>query len=228
VDFVSSQGESTLRFEMVFLGRPSTTLRADRGDVDSPPVENRRRSNPPSLGSAADQIFRLPGVKSPAPSAGESRAPQILTLRSPLSLTLTITVSRLWPSQAMTATTHSPLSQLPLVVARDDKPDGPRDELGHERHVVEARADREAQPPLPPAALPPPGTNDVVTGPSSRGLSLGTITSISQSIMTSQAVWYKVATAKAAVHHGDLSPAACVIPYSTTHPAPQCLAVLPR
>ncbi|EJK48644.1 hypothetical protein THAOC_32540 [Thalassiosira oceanica] len=58
---------------MVFLGRPSTTLRADRGGVDSPPVENRRRSNPPSLGSAADQIFRLPGV---APEvAGPVRAP---------------------------------------------------------------------------------------------------------------------------------------------------------
>ncbi|EJK69005.1 hypothetical protein THAOC_09781 [Thalassiosira oceanica] len=47
---------------MVFLGRPSKTLRADGGDIDSTPVENRRRLIHRLLGVAVDQIFRLPGV----------------------------------------------------------------------------------------------------------------------------------------------------------------------
>ncbi|EJK70786.1 hypothetical protein THAOC_07827 [Thalassiosira oceanica] len=52
---------------MVFLGRPSTTLRADGGDIDSTPVENCHRSNPPSLGSCRRPD--LPSVA--APSSGD-------------------------------------------------------------------------------------------------------------------------------------------------------------
>ncbi|EJK49575.1 hypothetical protein THAOC_31536 [Thalassiosira oceanica] len=56
------------------------------------------QSNPPSLGSTVDQIFRLPGVAPEVAGAfcGRIQGTTKDPLHSSLSLTLTITASRLW------------------------------------------------------------------------------------------------------------------------------------
>ncbi|EJK44809.1 hypothetical protein THAOC_36621 [Thalassiosira oceanica] len=127
---------------MVFLGRPSTTLRADGGDIDSTPVENRRRSNPPSLGSC-----RRPDL----PTAGSRRLPDTVCRKAPasddydLSRTLVSAfpgmispcVSRLNAgelSQATTATSHSPVVTPVPASTRSVWPRGVKDEPADRSH----------------------------------------------------------------------------------------------